>query len=149
MTIRDLEELRLHPELSPYQGPDKLGKKMLPLPGVSGLGKNWRPFELKEWTPDKKATKGQSEHIDMSQRVWRHGDLEFTFWALAHVDPGVRRWRGGGLPASAIECVWLILTLPGGSRSMHYALVVKDSDKVLWYDDGRAFGHVDLEEKPA
>jgi hypothetical protein len=124
------EELRADRSLSPYQGPDKLGKKTLPIVREVGGRVGWKPFELLPWKPEHKATKAATQHIDMSQRVFTSLEgYKFTFWALAPIQPGTRsKWQNN----MHCEFVWMILDGTNG-RGVHIGLVDPETSEVRWW----------------
>lgn len=114
---------------APFQGPDKL--RSVKLAGVAPLRSHtWTQFQLKTWKPETKPTKTTTEHVDLSRRIFHSPEgYEFTFWALAPVQPGLRsKWQNN----MHCEFVWLVLDGTNG-RGVHIALVEPDTGEVRWW----------------
>lgn len=119
----------------PFLGPDRLGRsvKIGSASGqVSAAGGTWTQFSIKPWKPETKPTKPTAEHVELSQRTFHSLEgYEFTFWALAPVQPGRRsKWQNN----MHCEFVWLVLEGTNG-RGIHIALVDPDTSEVRWWSE--------------
>jgi hypothetical protein len=88
---------------------------------------NYKP-SARKFTPWKHSTKdtlASIQHVMLSELTYRDrgGDLEFSFWSLAPIQPGRRR----GDQVKTHEFVWLIR-----DGAVWHALADRETGEIVW-----------------